>query len=191
MIQELLAGEHTSLKQLVIEAAQAKAEWSEELHAGKPVMIGAPVVYERDGQFVVQLGEDLLHWVAVNDETIARCFAEGLALQTAELLTRQEMVEMPIPTPPGLKKWRQAVAEFDKTNYEKSLAGCLDRLDQIVAKAFKVPPEEVALIQEEFQSDPMLRRVRPNLPFTDRQLRGLRKGLGASDRYQKAYKTRR
>jgi hypothetical protein len=37
----------------------------------------------------------------------------------------------------------------------------------------------------------MLRRVRPNLPFTDRHLVGLRKNLASSDRYQKAYKTRR
>jgi hypothetical protein len=33
--------------------------------------------------------------------------------------------------------------------------------------------------------------VRPNLPFTDRRLVGQRKNLTASDRYQKAYRTRR
>ena len=60
----------------------------------------------------------------------------------------------------------------------------------IVAKAFKVPAEEVAFIKSEFQTDPMLRRVRPNLPFTGRRLIGLRKGLAASDRYEKAYRTR-
>ena len=60
-----------------------------------------------------------------------------------------------------------------------------------MAKAFKIPPDEVAFIKSEFQTDPMLRRVRPNLPFTDRRLVGLRQGLAASDRYEKAYKTRR
>jgi hypothetical protein len=40
------------------------------------------------------------------------------------------------------------------------------------------------------QNDPMLRRVRPNLPFAARRLVGLRKGLAESDRYNKAYKTR-
>jgi hypothetical protein len=59
-----------------------------------------------------------------------------------------------------------------------------------VAKAFQVPAENVAFIKAEFQSDPILRRIRPNLPFTDRLLVGLRKGLAASDRDEKAYKTR-
>ena len=68
--------------------------------------------------------------------------------------------------------------------------GTLDKLDKMVANAFKLPAEEVAFIKSEFQTDPMLRRVRPNLPFTDRRLVGLRKGLAASDRYEKAYQTR-
>jgi hypothetical protein len=147
-------------------------------------------MYDRDGLFIVQPGDDLLHWIAINDETIARCFAEGLKLQTGESLSRHIMVGIPIPTPATLKAWQKTVAEFDAKNYEQSLDGTFDKLDKIVAKAFKIPVEEVAFIKSEFQSDPMLRRVRPNLPFTDRRLVGLRKGLAASDRYEKAYKTR-
>jgi hypothetical protein len=90
-----------------------------------------------------------------------------------------------------LKQWQQTVADFDAKNYERSFAGILDKLDRIVAKAFKIPTGEVDFIKSEFQNDPMLRRVRPNLPFMDRHLIGLRKSLAASDRYQKAYKTRR
>lgn len=100
------------------------------------------------------------------------------------------MVGIPIPTPATLKQWQQTVADFDKEIYEQSLDGALDKLDRIVAKAFKIPAHEVEFIKSEFQTDPMLRRVRPNLPFTDRRLVGLRKNLAASDRYQKAYKTR-
>jgi hypothetical protein len=36
----------------------------------------------------------------------------------------------------------------------------------------------------------MLRRIRPNLPFARRHLVGLRQSLAASDRYEKACKTR-
>ena len=89
-----------------------------------------------------------------------------------------------------MKPWQKTVADFDAKNYEQSLEGILDKLDQIVAKAFKLPADEVEFIKSEFQTDPMLRRVRPNLPFTDRRLVGLRKNLAASDRYEKAYKTR-
>ena len=191
LLEKLEQSPHTTLKAIVTEAAQGKVDWSEELAAGKSVKVGAPLVYERDGLWIVQPGDDLLHWIAINDETIARCFAEGLGLQTGESLSRNVMIEISIPTPATLKAWQQAVADFDSTNYEKSLAGTLDKLDKIVAKAFKIPAEEVAFIKSEFQTDPMLRRVRPNLPFTDRRLVGLRRGLAESDRYDKAYKTRR
>jgi len=191
LLEKLEAATHTTLKQIVTEAAQARVDWSEELGAGKPVKIGSPVIYERDGLFVIQPGEDLLHWIALNDETIARCFAEGLKLQTEELLSRNVQMDIPIPTPATLKQWQKTVAEFDAKNYEQSLDGILDKLDQLVAKAFKVPADEVGFIKSEFQTDPMLRRVRPNLPFTARRLVGLRQNLAASDRYEKAYQTRR
>ena len=191
LLEKLSEAPHTTLKELVVESVQAKAEWSEEILAGKPVKIGEPVVYERDGLFIIQPHDDLLHWIALNDETIARCFAEGLALQTEERLPRAAMLEIPIPTPATLKAWQKTVADFDRTNHEQSLTGIQDKLDKIVAKAFKVPATEIEFIKAEFQNDPMLRRVRPNLPFTDRRLVGLRQGLAASDRYQKAYKTRR
>jgi hypothetical protein len=191
LLEQLEAAAHTTLKEIVSDAANAKVDWSEGIGAGKSVKIGSPVIYERDGLFVIQPGDDLLHWIAINDEIIARCFAEGLKLQTEESLSSNVMAGVPIPTPATLKQWQQTVAEFDATNYEQSLEGILDKLDKIVAKAFKVPTAEVDFIKSEFQNDPMLRRVRPNLPFTERHLVGLRKNLGASDRYEKAYKTRR
>ena len=191
LIEQLEAASHTTLKEIVTDSAKAKVEWSEEIEAGKSVKIGIPIVYERDGLFVIQPGDDLLHWIAINDESIARCFAEGLKLHTGESLSRNVMTRIPIPTPATLRQWQKIVADFDAKNYEQSLDGILDKLDKLVAKAFKIPADEVEFIKSEFQTDPMLRRVRPNLPFTDRRLVGLRKNLAASDRYQKAYKTRR
>jgi hypothetical protein len=190
LVEQLEAAAHTTLKEIVTDAAKAKVDWSEELQAGKSVKIGSPVIYERDGLFVIQPGDDLLHWIAVNDEKIARCFAEGLQLRTEESLSLKVMVDIPIPTPPSLKQWQKTVADFDAKNYEKSLGGILDKLDKFVAKAFKITAAEVEFIKSEFQNDPMLRRIRPNLPFTNRRLVGLRKNLAASDRYMKAYKTR-
>ena len=191
LLEKLEASPHTTLKEIVTDAAKARVEWSEELLAGKSVKIGEPVIYERDGLFVIQPAEDLLHWIAINDETIARCFVEGLKLQAEESLSRNVMTNLSIPQPAALKAWLKTIAEFDEENYEKSLDGILDKLDKLVAKAFKIPVAEVAFIKTEFQTDPMLRRVRPNLPFTSRRLVGLRKNLAASDRYKKAYKTRR
>jgi hypothetical protein len=191
LLEKLENMPHTTLKEIVTDAAKAKVEWSEEIEAGKSVKIDEPFIFERDGLFIIQPADDLLHWIAINDETIARCFADGLKLRSDESLHRNVMTGISIPTPATLKQWQKTVAEFDEENYEKSLEGILDKLDKIVAKAFKIPAAEVDFIKSEFQADPMLRRVRPNLPFTDRRLVGLRKNLAASDRYKKAYKTRR
>ncbi len=191
LLEKLEAAPHTTLKEIVTDAAKAKVEWSEEIEAGKSVKIDGPVLFERDGLFIIQPADDLLHWIAINDETIARCFAEGLKLRSDESLHRNVMTGISIPTPATLKQWQKTVAEFDEENYEKSLEGIYDKLDKIVAKAFKIPAAEADFIKSEFQTDPMLRRVRPNLPFTNRRLVGLRKNLAASDRYKKAYKTRR
>jgi len=113
LLEQLEAAPHTTLKELVTDAAQAKVEWSEELAAGKAVKIGEPVVYERDGLFIIQPGDDLLHWIGINDETIARCFGEGLKLQREGTLTRNVMTGIPIPTPGTLKQWQKTVADFD------------------------------------------------------------------------------
>jgi len=190
LLKQLAAAPHTTLKELVTDSAQARVEWSEDITAGKQVKVGVPVLYERVGLFVIQPADDLLHWIGINDETIARCFAEGLKLQTGETLSRNVMTGLLLPTPGTLKTWQKTVADFDARNYEQSLEGTLDKLDKLVAGAFKLPADEVAFLQAEFQTDPMLRRIRPNLPFSDRRLVGLRKNLAAPDRYEKAYKTR-
>jgi hypothetical protein len=190
LLEKLDQSPHTTLKQAVAESDVASVEWSEELGAGKSIRITEPILMEREGWFVVQPSDDLLHWIVIKDKAIAECFIEGLLLQKGESFSRSAFLEMPMPRATALKQWRRTVAEFDKTDYEESLTGILDKLDRIVAKAFKVPPDEVEFIKAEFEMDPMLRRVRPNLPFTDRRLVGLRKGLAGSDRYDKAYKTR-
>ncbi|HEX3719880.1 MAG TPA: hypothetical protein VH595_18165 [Verrucomicrobiae bacterium] len=191
LVEKLESTARTTLREIVTNEVKAKVEWSEEIEPGKSVKIGTPIIYEREGLFVIQPGDDLLHWLAINDEDIAKCFTEGLKLQTGESLSSKVMLDIPIPTPATLKQWKRTVAEFDATNYEKSLEGVLDKLDKIVAKAFNIPAAEVDFIKSEFNNDPMLRRIRPNLPFSDRRLVGLRKNLASSDRYEKAYKTRR
>ena len=49
---------------------------------------------------------------------------------------------------------------------------------------------ELEAVWRDFETDPMLRRVQPNLPFAKRRRLGLRTGLTASDRFTRAYRTR-
>jgi hypothetical protein len=104
LLEQLETGDRTTLIEIVTNATKAKVDWWEEIETGKSVESGNPIIYERDGLFVIRSGEDLLHWIALNDETIAPCFAEGLKLQTEESLSRNVMVAIPIPTPATLKQ---------------------------------------------------------------------------------------
>ena len=66
----------------------------------------------------------------------------------------------------------------------------LDAVDACVAEAYALPQAELETIWREFETDPMLRRVQPNLPYAHRRRLGLRTGLAASDRFTRAYRTR-
>jgi hypothetical protein len=59
-----------------------------------------------------------------------------------------------------------------------------------VAAAYGLTQPEIEAIWRDFETDPMLRRVQPNLPFAQRRRLGLRTGLTASDRFTRAYRTR-
>jgi len=66
----------------------------------------------------------------------------------------------------------------------------LDAIDACVADAYGLSQADLETIWREFETDPMLRRVQPNLPFARRRRLGLRTGLTASDRFTRAYRTR-
>ena len=81
------------------------------------------------------------------------------------------------------------------TNIERGRAralahGLVDAVDACVAEAYGLPQAELETVWREFETDPMLRRVQPNLPFAKRRRLGLRTGLTASDRFSRAYRTR-
>ncbi|MEO5958852.1 MAG: hypothetical protein ABIR80_07025, partial [Opitutaceae bacterium] len=190
--EKLASHAHTTLAKAVVTHPHASVEWSEDLLAGKRVAFGEPSCYARDEDWWVVLpDDDLTHWIAINDGTIAQAFAAGLALHAdAAPLDRAKLLDLPIPAPDALGAWREVVEHFDAQDYAASLTGVIDRLDKIVARAFKISSEDLKFIKADFATDPMLRRVRANLPFTRRSIKGLREGLESGERYERAYKTR-
>ena len=100
------------------------------------------------------------------------------------------MLDLPIPPPEALTAWRATAAQVTTQGGASAVEEVLDAVDACVAEAFALPQAELETIWSEFETDPMLRRVQPNLPFAHRRRLGLRTGLTASDRFTRAYRTR-
>jgi len=190
LADKLKKGNHSTLPGLVMDADDIEVSWSDEFAARKSFRVAEPSANEKDGWWVVHLGDDLFGWVAVNNEEIAASMVEGLALHKGLELSREDILSVNLPTPGSLVDWQKVVADFDSDNYQQSLDGTLDKVDALVADAFELTDDDLAFIRGEMTNDPMLQRIRPNQPYSKRKLKGLRTGLESSDRYDKAYKTR-
>lgn len=180
----------TTVRQCLGRAMDLRVDWSPALYGGEACEIGEPAVTECEGLWIVQPGDNVEKWAAFNDNTLAAAFAEGLRLHTGESLRHGLLLDLPIPPPASLDAWREIAARSTAESGASAVDEVLDEVDACVAEAYSIPQEELEMIWNEFDTDPMLRRVQPNLPFAKRRRLGLRTGLTASDRFTRAYNTR-
>lgn len=180
----------TSVRACLGRDVDLRVEWSPAMQGSEACEIGAPVVRECEGQWIVQPGDTVEKWAAFNDNALASAFVEGLLLRPGESLRHGLLLDLPIPSPTYLDDWREIAVQLTAESGAVAVDEVLDAVDACVAEAFSLPDDELATIWREFETDPMLRRVQPNLPFAKRRRLGLRTGLTASDRFTRAYKTR-
>lgn len=165
-------------------------DWSPALQGGESCEVGDPKIIESEGQWLVQPGDNVDKWAAFNDGTLAAAFVEGLRLRPGESLRHAALLDLPITPPEYLEDWLKIAAKLTAESGASEVEEILDAVDACVAEAYSIPEEDVEIIWREFETDPMLRRVQPNLPFAKRRRLGLRAGLTASDRFTRAYRTR-
>ena len=187
----LEAIDSTSFKDAVLMAERVTVAWSEELSGEAACKVERPTVrLGADDLRMVTPGEDLLSWININDDKLAQRLIAGLRVYEKHELTREDILRLPIPTLDSLSAWDEIIGTYERTNFQESVAAVIRKLDKVVGLAFGLSQGEVDFVQAEMASDPMLRRIKPNLPFAERVLRGLRAGLDSSDRFDRAYKTR-
>jgi hypothetical protein len=180
----------TTVRQCLQANTTLRVEWSPALHAGEQCEPGDPQLTALDGQWRVQPGDDLEHFALFNDAALAAAFAEGLRLHPEEGFRLARLLDLPIPAPADVTRWQEEAARLSAEGGAAEIEATLDAVDACVAAAYGLTQEEVEAIWRDFETDPMLRRVQPNLPFAQRRRLGLRTGLTASDRFTRAYRTR-
>ena len=89
-----------------------------------------------------------------------------------------------------MSRWQEEAARLSAEGGATEIEATLDAVDACVAAAYGISQPELEAVWRDFETDPMLRRVQPNLPFAKRRRLGLRTGLTASDRFTRAYRTR-
>ena len=180
----------TTLRSSIKRDVDLRVEWSPAIQGGEMCEVGDPIVIENDGRWIVQPGDNVEKWAAFNVRGLADSFVEGLRLRPGDNLRHGQLLDLPIPAPEHLDEWRGIAAEVTAETGALAVEEILDAVDACVAEAYSIPNEELEVIWREFETDPMLRRVQPNLPYAKRRRLGLRAGLTTSDRFTRAYKTR-
>ena len=181
----------TSVRECLRGDVDLRVDWCPALQGAEACEIGVPATTELDdGQWIVQPGDDVEKWAAFNNRELAEAFVEGLLLHPGESLRLAALLDLPIPPADALARWREIAAQLTGASGASALEEVLDAVDACVAEAYGMPQEELETVWREFETDPMLRRVQPNLPFAQRRRLGLRTGLTASDRFSRAYRTR-
>ena len=180
----------TTARECLRAGADLRVDWCPALQGSEACEIGVPATTKLDGQWIVQPGDDVAKRAAFNDLELAAAFVEGLLLHLGESLRLAALLDLPIPPPEALAGWREIAAQLTGERGASALEEVLDAVDACVAEAYGLPQAELETIWREFETDPMLRRVQPNLPFAKRRRLGLRTGLTASDRFSRAYRTR-
>jgi hypothetical protein len=188
--QRLVTFGSTTVRQVLRTDESLRAEWSPALQSGDTCSPTVPQLAAAEGQWRVQPGDELDQWVLFNDETLAAAFAEGLALHPEQGFRLARLLDLPIPPPSEVPGWREEAARLSAENGATEIEEVLDEVDARVATAYHLTQEEVETIWSECDTDPMLRRVLPNLPYADRRRIGMRTGLTATDRFNRAYRTR-
>ena len=180
----------TTVRESLRADVNLRVDWCPALQGSEACEIGEPALTTLEGQWIVQPGDNVDKWAAFNDGELAAAFIEGLRLHPGESLRHAALLDLPIPPPQAVAEWRAIAAQLTAEGGASAVEEVLDAVDACVAEAFVLPQAELETIWGEFETDPMLRRVQPNLPFAHRRRLGLRTGLTASDRFTRAYRTR-
>jgi hypothetical protein len=180
----------TTVRQQLQANGDLRIEWCPALQGAEQCEIGDPMLVEREGQWIVQPGDEVNLWAAFPDQAFAAAFVEGLRLHTGANLRMAALLDLPIPYPAATREWREIAAEITGEGGAAAVEEVLDAVDAYVAEAYGLPQSDLEAIWREFENDPMLQRVKPNLPYAQRRRLGLRTGLTESDRFTRAYRTR-
>jgi hypothetical protein len=131
----------------------------------------------------VQLGADLFHFVDVSDAATAGEIARILAVDPNQPAAQRDILRLRLPKSGSVEKYETAINDFLNGRDKQDVAAAIDKLDQLVADAFSLTPDDIAFMRRDLTTDPLFKLLHPGHPFEQRTFRGLLENLARADRY--------
>lgn len=181
---ELCEGIHDATGKLTETLSSVSLERVEEraMRAGVGFKWGTS--WEEDGWFTHQFEDGTCF--SVNDKEIHVLLSIALPLSDIGTLDHDKVLSTKIPGDnEGVAVWCQA--HEDSKNgvvLQERKDRLIHQLDLIVGGAFGLSGEETQWIRHDFETDALLKNLRPDEPFAQKQLRGFWSGLDSADRYK-------
>lgn len=171
---------------LMARSAHAKVTYSEAFDGKQAVLIEKPHMSLQPDtqQWRMSLNSDLLAYVDISNEMVAKALLAVLNLWEGESLSRDQLLKLDVPESQHFAAWDDAITAYDAGGSQVALDTLFDQIDAKVGMAFGLSDEQIQAIRATMQTDSFLRHIRPNLPFAGRAQRGLSSSLAASDRYE-------
>lgn len=132
----------------------------------------------------VWFGPGLFDYVEVNDASTAEELAISVRLFARDGCTRDDVRDFPLPAAGAERAYNEAVARYESENSSQQVEAVLSDLDDIVASAFSVSPEELDYIRRDLREDGLLARLVQRRPYQEKTMRGLLSSLASRERYQ-------
>lgn len=182
--RELGALPSVSIRDAVLGLHSGKIDWSDGLGASDSRAVVATLgITAVDDGWRVMLDDD--EWIQVPDEELAERAARGLFRMMGRDVSRRQILDCEIPADGAtVQQFDYLVETFRKSDDAGELDKVLDEIDALVGLHFDLTSFDLTAIKNALEQDPLLASIRPRLPLSTTRLRGLRAGLGSSDRYR-------
>jgi SAM-dependent methyltransferase len=136
-------------------------------------------------ELLLFLSSGLLEYLELTRADLTRGLLLALTMRDGESLKRSEILNLPIPvSTEEVAAWSGVIEEYQEARLEEEMQARLNELDQLVGTALGLDTADISFIQQELQTDPFLRGIRPRYPGIVTRKQGFRTGLDSSERYQ-------
>jgi len=97
-------------------------------------------------------------------------------------IDRNTVLSLQLPRPEAKKEWIEAISQWQNSDADQRIMNAIYELDTIIADAFDIV-SELPFILSDIKDDRLFKMFTPRLPYIEKSLRGLLKGLERADRY--------
>jgi hypothetical protein len=131
----------------------------------------------------VQYGGNLFEYVEVNDGGTAEQLKVAARIFIENGCTRDDIRALPLPRPGSEADYSEAIRKFEESKPMARVESLLGELDDLVAPALGISPEEIDFMRRDLANDGLFSKLILRLPYQEKTLRGILDNLTSPKRY--------